>query len=630
MKIRTQLLIIVGLGVLVLGVLLVLSLQPQQQTISTTPVASLQSVTPTATPTPTEFVPTQKPLGPSEITVTPPGLGEPTLPPDALAMHVASTATSSPIPPSLTPTPTASPTVTPIAITSQDDVPMVQIPAGEFIMGISHPQVGQWFGQHSEIQFLTDDFAYVQTPQLTVRLDAYAIDKFEVTIDRYRRCVQAGICQSVSALQTLPDNYPVVGVTWDDADTYCRWVGKHLPNEAEWEKAARGTDGRWYPWGNDWAENRAKEVDTPQDLRPVGSYPEGASPYGLLDMGGNASEWTNDWFDPYPEQPDMTLFSGYHGQERVIRGWLRGSYSLLGGPKGSAVARIDNLPNVPPPDFVGFRCGRGPIQDWHNLVIHTSLSSAVATLTLDLSKMVYVPAGEFIMGTNDKKSSYAQPAHIVYLDEYYIDKYEVTVPEFAAFLNGNSGHSYGCGGYSCSGFDRYGGTAIPGLSFVDGQYQIKPEAQHWPASDITWYGAQAYCAWAGKRLPTEAEWEKAARGTDGRKYPWGNDWNPDWAAGMYFPRESPLASVGQYPKDTSPYGAMDMLGNVEEWVFDWFDRNYYAQAPYANPVNRKSSGQGWVVRGRVGPISQVGLTLRTLGVPASGGFRCVYTPASSR
>src|SRR3989304_3047717 len=110
MKNRPQLIIVAGLGILVLGVLLALSLSSQQQTISPTPVASPQPVTPGST----EFVPTQKTLGPSEITVTPPSPSEPTLPPDALAMDVASTATSSPIPPSLTPTPTASPTVTPI------------------------------------------------------------------------------------------------------------------------------------------------------------------------------------------------------------------------------------------------------------------------------------------------------------------------------------------------------------------------------------------------------------------------------------------------------------------------------------------------------------------------------------
>ena len=274
-------------------------------------------------------------------TVTPPGPGTPTVPPEAQAMRAAPTATPSPIPPTPTLTPTPTPTSTPVPATGHDAVELVEVPAGEFLMGSTHQQVSEYLNQNSDFfRFVTRGFLYDQTPQLTVYLDTFAMDQLEVTVDRYRACVAAGICRPVVALDTLAGDYPVVGVSWHAADTYCQWVGKRLPSEAEWEKAARGTDGRLYPWGNEWSEQRSHEVNTIADLRPVGSYPAGASPYGVLDMGGNALEWTADFYAPYPGQPDPTLFPDWSVQDRVVRGRHVGLTHRPAGPNAAAPNRL--------------------------------------------------------------------------------------------------------------------------------------------------------------------------------------------------------------------------------------------------------------------------------------------------
>ncbi len=215
-----------------------------------------------------------------------------------------------------------------------DGMTLLYIPAGEFLFGARDP----------------DPLALSrERPQQRIYLDAFWIDQTEVTNAMYARCVEAGACSPPQEMGTLtrrhyfddPNcaDYPVVNVTWYDARDYCAWAGRRLPTEAEWEKAARGTDGRIYPWGNEpptgeranfcdvncpvkiegW---QTEEDDGYAETAPVGSYPAGASPYGVLDMAGNVSEWTADWsggyYDLVPGQrnPDAPA-SGY---TRVVRG----------------------------------------------------------------------------------------------------------------------------------------------------------------------------------------------------------------------------------------------------------------------------------------------------------------------
>ena len=529
------------------------------------------------------------------------------------------------------PMPTPTPTPTPVPPTGYDDVEMVEIPAGEFIMGLTLEQARQMNQEWNEkAGVFADPNAFTKgIPRLTVYLDTFLIDKVEVTNARYRRCVQAGICQPVTPGRTdIPpdyldspayDDYPVIGVDWDDAVAYCQWVGKRLPTEAEWEKAARGTDGRLYPWGDEWNPEAANLYRA--EFSPVGAHPGDRSPYGVLDMAGNAAEWTADRFWLYPANPRATAHTSLLAAgPRVVRGfgWNRWT--------GSVAARDTGFPEIPPV-ATGFRCVRGPQPDMETAIREVSIPpTPEPTRTVDLSRMVYVPAGEFIMGTDDGMEKREEPQHIVYLDAFYIDKYEVTVSEYAAFLNALGGHIWRCGGHDCIYTRDDGSIGSPGVFYADGRYQVESGYEDKPVIHVGWYGAQAYCEWAGKRLPTEAEWEKAARGTDGRRYPWGNEWDPTRAAGAqgYDPADEGYPfPVGSFPGDRSPYGALDMLGNVGEWVADRYDEEYYQYSPYTNPQGAEG-GISHVSRGCAGKIEKWGITVRSVDGCLYTGFRCVY------
>ena len=190
--------------------------------------------------------------------------------------------------------------------------------------------------------------------------------------------------------------------------------------------------------------------------------------------------------------------------------------------------------------------------------------------------MVLIPIGEFQMGSNDAEASNdEQPVHTVYLDAFYMDKYEVTNAEYAVFLNAKRKHTEG----GIRWFDLDDSDAH--IERVEDRYQAKAGYENHPVIEVSWYGAMAYAAWSGKRLPTEAEWEKAARGgLVGQKYSWGN--SIDTSKANYLVAVKDTMPVGSYAPNG--YGLYDMTGNVWEWCLDAYDSHVYTNSPRRNPI----------------------------------------------
>jgi formylglycine-generating enzyme required for sulfatase activity len=438
-------------------------------------------------------------------------------------------------------------------------------------------------------------------------------------------------------------NHPIVNVTWQDADNYCRWAGGRLPTEAEWERAARGgQDGLIYPWGNspshenanygteDSTGGLAQGKDRWEFTAPVTSFD--ANAFGLHDMAGNAWEWVADWYamDYYSRSPAVDPQGPSSGQSRTGEFRVRRGGSFGSGPNllRSSYRMPGDPLKAPVGTGTGFRCvlegagpSAGPPSPAPAPLPARSQAAAQPTqppppqppapqplgtrIGKDMQEYVWIPPGTFEMGCVPGDNNCAadeKPRHRVTLTKgLWMGRTEVTAGAYTFF----------------AAITR---RTMPAAPFGHSRWSL--ELKDHPIVKVTWQDADNYCHWAGGRLPTEAEWERAARGgVDGYVFPWGNQVTRENASTeVGFP-----GPVGRFR--ANGYGLFDVAGNAAEWVADWYESNYYSQSPAQDPPG-PSSGDKHVCRGGTwfsGPRFErasyrTGLVLR---LSETIGFRCV-------
>jgi formylglycine-generating enzyme required for sulfatase activity len=405
-----------------------------------------------------------------------------------------------------------------------------------------------------------------EAPRHWVYVDAFQLTRTHVTNAQYAEFVRAAGHRAPAHWlndqipQGLAD-HPVVYVDWHDVMAFCQWANLRLPSEAEWEKASRGEDARLWPWGNQPPDakrcNFDKHIAT---TSPVHQFPQSASPYGVLDLAGNVWEWTHSLARPYPYAAGDGREDPLCGEARIVRG---GSYTHS-AREIRAADRHSFVAGTCCP-YLGFRVARA----------HAALPTPLALEWVDIA------AGEFQMGNDPRRfrdlalpNEY--PAHSLSLAEFFIAQTPVTNADYALFVHAVA--------------------YAPPSHWLSGQIPAGRE-QH-PVVNVSWDSAREFCQWADVRLSTEAEWEKAARGAnarDVRVYPWGDEVPPMPCAN--YGKEVKTHSttpVDQFPQGASPYGVLDMAGNVWEWT-----SSLLADYPYCADDGREdlSSRAHRVLRG---------------------------------
>ena len=448
-----------------------------------------------------------------------------------------------------------------------------------------------------------------EAPRHCISCAAFSIGRTPVTNAQYRLFVDASGHPPPShwpggEIPAGRELHPVTYVSHADAAAFCRWAGGRLPTEAEWERAARGDDDRTWPWG-DAAPTPDLATFAATDTSPVGLRPHGAGPFGALDLAGNAWEWTSSALRPYPYDPGDDREDESSVEPRVVRGgaYIHGPGEIRCSSRhGMLAGAVDH--------YVGFRLACEP--------------GAAIGLELDV---VEVPAGDALLG-NDSRSSAGPaladetPRHTLAVATVLLAATPVTNTQYRDFVRA-TGH-----------------PAPP--HWAEGT--MPEELAGHPVTYVDWDDANAFAVWCGARLPTEAEWEKAARGTDGRRYPWGDE-PPELPSPVAKchkgsgranfgrgPKHGSTTRVDAHPEGASPYGLLDMAGNVWEWV-----NSAYAPYPYRLHDGREdpASGGPRVLRGgsyASGSSRFIRCAMRSRSAPgrrsAHIGFRIARFPGS--
>jgi formylglycine-generating enzyme required for sulfatase activity len=476
--------------------------------------------------------------------------------------------------------------------TKADISDMVKIPGGETKLGC----------EKSEVRSVGC------LPERSTNIDGFYIDHAPVSVEKYNLCVGQRQCLPIAEIAHIkkshqPDMPALVSVK--QAMRYCYWQGKRLPTEDEWEKAAGGKDGQRYPWGDavpsaslanicgdrcsfDWADKSWK--DGYETIAPIGSFPAGESPFGLTDMAGNIKEWVTPVTALGENETIAKGASWYSGQEelavyyrqlwrpgvRIDDKGIRCAADLSTVKTAGNNTNDDQAPTTPSdwPDsdfdqsLHGFVYGYiRPDFDsekdrWQTeLVEHQKVDigwNLPKNIVPNRQAMVRIPKGPAIVGCTKQQQQRVvctAPNRTVDLDTFYIDKHPVLATDYQKCVVAK--------------------MCLPLQKQIEIDHFSEPNL---PAV-ITYKQAQRYCLWVGKRLPNENEWEKAARGTDGRKFAWGDasptpehvnicgkDCPMDWAIPNWNDGYATLSPVGSFPLGNSPYGLMDVAGNVKEWV----------------------------------------------------------------
>ncbi|MCC6973861.1 MAG: SUMF1/EgtB/PvdO family nonheme iron enzyme, partial [Anaerolineae bacterium] len=500
-----------------------------------------------------------------------------------------------------------------------NDVTMMLVPPGCFMMGSSEEQIDYAFelAKKSYNNSAQREWFDDEKPAHEICFEQpFWIDKYEVTQAQFE---QLG-GKAVNASFFTGNNLPRENITWFESKAFCEARGARLPTEDEWEYAARGPEGLIFPWGNTFDGTRLNYCDANceypfrdklnddgyQYTAPVGNYLGEVSWVGALDMSGNVLEWVSSLYQPYPfKTNDGRESTSDTNSFRVVRG---GGWYLMAFVLRAAIRNGVTPVNVF--NGIGFRCARSFDSEAPPAApMSTPAAPAIAATLIPAGTrntvwtpverdfngvtMVLVPAGCFKMGGTMPDNNDFHEVCITY--PFWIDKYEVT------------NRQYGSAG------------------------TFKGDLR--PRDSVNWYEAYQFCSQRnGSRLPTEAEWEYAARGTEASIYPWGDEWdtnNTIWNRSQVEGTEN----VGSYPRGVSWVGALDMSGNVWEWVNDWWDEHYYLSSVQDNPQG-PSSGEYRVLRGGAWLITDPSLVravTRSAAIPnggdtfstlAAGGFRC--------